>query len=221
MIDKYNWQEHMVALPAAKRWFDIFFSTILLIVFSPFVILMLIIYGVEKILVPSSRGPVLYKEIRVSGGKPFLLYKFRIFKVAAIAKYLEQHGFVQTKALESDKRNLTYTGRVLKQIYMDEMPQLICVLKGDMTLVGPRPSNEIVSREDLETNRFQRWIFTCGITGPLQTNKGNKTKPGEGYIDRDIEYINYVKNNPGWKIVLKDLVILFQTVLVVVRARGI
>ncbi len=219
MINRDNWQEFVVAMPLAKRVFDICVSCLLLILFSPFILLTVMAMLVEAVFSPVSRGTILYKDIRVSQGRPFYLYKFRIFKTKAIADYLAKYGIVHTKELESDPKNLTFTGKILKQIYMDELPQLLCVLNGSMTLVGPRPSNVAVTGVDLLEGRFQRWIFTCGITGPFQITKGLAALQSQNEMDMD--YIAFVKNNSGWKIVLKDSGILWNTIFAVFRAKGI
>lgn len=174
---------------------------------------------IEQIFSPTSRGSILYSETRISKGKPFKIFKFRIFKTSASNKYFNDHGFIQTKALESNAKNLTFTGKILKQIYMDELPQLFNVLKGNMTLVGPRPSNVVVTWQDGQAGIFQRYLFTCGITGPFQVLKDSP--PGISQNQLDIEYILFCKNNPGIKVVLNDLKILLATVMTVLRAKGI
>jgi lipopolysaccharide/colanic/teichoic acid biosynthesis glycosyltransferase len=199
--------------------FDIFTCIILLILLSPLIALILLGFGLEYLLLPASRGGLFYTELRISKGKPFKVYKFRIFKTAASSSYLKGHGFVQTKELEQNKNNLTFTGRVLKQIYMDELPQIINILKGEMTLVGPRPSNEVVTWQDGQAGQFQRYLFTCGLTGPFQVVKDAKVKYNQNQIDMD--YILFCKTHSGWKILLKDISILWQTVLIVFRAKGV
>jgi lipopolysaccharide/colanic/teichoic acid biosynthesis glycosyltransferase len=176
-------------------------------------------YTFRQLSSPTSRGSILYSETRISKGKPFKIFKFRIFKTSASNKYFNDHGFIQTKALESNAKNLTFTGKILKQIYMDELPQLFNVLKGNMTLVGPRPSNVVVTWQDGQAGIFQRYLFTCGITGPFQVLKDSP--PGISQNQLDIEYILFCKNNPGIKVVLNDLKILLATVMTVLRAKGI
>lgn len=208
-----------VNLPMIKRVFDVIVSFIILAILSPLIVVILILFYIEEIFSVASRGPLFYTETRISKGLPFQVLKFRIFKTTASQNYFKEHGFVQTKELEGDNNNLTLTGRLLKQIYMEELPQIYNVLKGDMTLVGPRPSNEVVTWQDGQTGKFQRYLFTCGLTGPFQTQKDSPTKPVQSEVD--MEYILYCKNNPSWKIILKDITIIGQTVLTVLRAKGI
>jgi len=208
-----------VDMPIIKRLFDIAGSLFIFLLISPLIIFILVLFYLEEFFVASSRGPLFYTEVRISKGLPFKVFKFRIFKNAASKNYFQAHGFVQTKELEQNNKNLTLTGRVLKQIYMDELPQLYNVLKGDMTLVGPRPSNEVVTWEDGQVGKFQRYLFTCGLTGPFQAQKDSPHQPVQSEVDMD--YILFCKYNPGWKIILKDIKIIGQTILTVIRAKGI
>lgn len=208
-----------VDMPIIKRLFDIAGSLLIFLLLSPLIIFILVLFYLEELFFTSSRGPLFYTETRISKGLPFKVYKFRIFKTTASKNYLQAHGFVQTKALEQDNKNLTFTGRFLKQIYMDELPQLYNVLKGDMTLVGPRPSNEVVTWEDGKSGKFQRYLFTCGLTGPFQVVKDSKISQNQ--TEMDMAYIIFCKTNPGWKIIIKDITILWKTTLIVFRAKGI
>jgi lipopolysaccharide/colanic/teichoic acid biosynthesis glycosyltransferase len=208
-----------VKLPKEKRIFDIIVSIILLILGLPFILLVLLSMALEAIFAPSSRGSVFYTETRISQGQPFKFYKFRIFKTASLKKHFNECGFVQTKTLEQDGNNLTFTGRGLKKIYMDELPQLLCVLKGDMTLVGPRPTNVVVSQQDYNRGQYFRYLIKCGITGYFQAHKDVRLDKSQAEID--MEYINFVKTNPGWKVVVYDVKILLATILTVLRAKGL
>jgi len=99
--------------------------------------------GLDMLRCPRDRGPLLYREPRVSAGRPFRLLKFRTLRrdVLAVAA-----GHV--RPYEADVANLTWAGRrVLKPMYLDELPQLVNILRGDMSLVGPRPwPDELVER---------------------------------------------------------------------------
>lgn len=208
-----------VDLPLAKRIFDIVMACLLLLVLLPIILAIQVIFYLEEIFVPSSRGPLIYSETRISKRRPFTIFKFRIFKIVSAGNYFKAHGYVDTKTLENNEDNLTFTGKILKQIYMDELPQLFNVLKGDMTLVGPRPSNPVVTWQDGQAGKFQRYLFTCGLTGPFQTFKDAKIPRDQNQMDMD--YILFCKNNPGFKVAVKDLKILWDTVLTVLRAKGV
>ena len=208
-----------VKLPLAKRLFDIIISVFLLILLYPFIVLVLFLMLLESIFIPASRGNFFYSETRISGGKPFILYKFRIFKTHSINMFLDQNGFIQTKELESDNRNFTYLGRFLKQIYMDELPQLICVLKGEMSLVGPRPTNPVNAQRWLLECKYSKHLITAGLTGYFQCYKGIKLSRDQN--ETDMEYIEFCRNNSGWKVILFDAKILIISAITVFKAQGI
>lgn len=125
-----------------KRLFDITFSSLGLIILSPLLIIIALIIKLE------SKGPVLYKGIRVGRhGKPFKVYKFRSMVANA-----EDLGGPSTPA---DDPRLTKIGKFLKKYQLDEIPQLINVVKGEMSLVGPRPEVQMYvdkfSKEERKT----------------------------------------------------------------------
>jgi len=208
-----------IPFPIHKRIFDLFITSFLAVLLLPVFLLILIAMTIEFIFVPSSRGPIFYKETRLSAGEPFLLYKFRIFKVSSLNRFKFEGDVIQTKDLENSKNNLTVVGNILKQIYMDELPQLWCVLNGSMTLVGPRPTNTKVM-EDLKMKGCKsKFIFKAGITGFFQSHKGLKIDMDQELSD--MEYIRKVIEYSWWKMVAYDLKILLITILTVFRAEGI
>lgn len=208
-----------ISTPISKRLFDIIVTLILIIIALPIIFLIIIVFLIEHIFIKESRGSLLYSETRISKGKPFQIYKFRIFKTNSSKNYFLKHGFVQTKELEQNPENLTWLGKILKQIYLDELPQLYNVLIGDMTLVGPRPSNEVVTWQDAQVQKYQRYLFVCGLTGPFQVVKDANNRPEQSLTD--MEYILFCKNSPGIKIILKDIYYLYHTVLIIFRAKGV
>jgi lipopolysaccharide/colanic/teichoic acid biosynthesis glycosyltransferase len=134
----------------SKRAFDIAVSTAGLVVLSPLLLALAVALKCD------SRGPVFYRGVRTGRfGRPFRIFKFR-----TMVKNAEQIGSVTTS--DNDPR-ITRVGRILRKYKLDELPQLINVIRGDMSLVGPRP--EVVSY----TNRYnaeERIILTVrpGIT---------------------------------------------------------
>jgi len=208
-----------IKIPIIKRAFDVIISSLLLIISLPLIIFILLLMLVESILIPTSRGNIFYTETRISQGKPFKIYKFRIFKKEILERKAKNEEFIHTKNLEKDKNNLTYMGKLLKQIYMDELPQLINVLRGDISLVGPRPTNVENYKLLLERKDYTRTIIKAGITGKFQVYKGVKYKYNQQ--TEDMSYINYCKNNPSWKVVLYDTKILLLTIITILKAKGI
>lgn len=180
-----------------KRLMDIAVSLALLTVFSP---IMLTTAAVVKIKMGS---PVLFKQQRPGlHGKPFYVYKFR-----TMSHMTDGEG-----KLQSDQMRLTETGKVLRKLSLDELPQLINVLKGEMSLVGPRPL--LMEYLPLYTKeQSMRHEVRPGITGWAQVNGRNAISWEEKFaLDTW-----YVKNQT----LLLDLKILFLTIRQVVKKEGI
>lgn len=177
-----------------KRTFDLLFSLFVLILLSPLLI------ALSLIIKLTSRGPILYKQERVGlDNKKFQMYKFRSMVVNA-----EKNGpvFVST----NDNR-YTKIGKFLRKYSIDELPQFINVLKGDMSVVGPRPEREYFVNQMKEkiTNYLERHRVKCGITGWAQVNgyRGPTTSMQER-INYDIYYIE------NWSLAF-DIKIIFKT----------
>src|SRR5439155_240730 len=135
---------------AAKRLIDVFCATLLLLVLTPILIVVVAAMAVDMLLVPRDRGGFLYREPRISLGRTFGLLKFRTLRndVLADLRRVGSHA----RLYEAEQNNLTWTGRrLLKPWYLDELPQLLNVLRGDISLVGPRPwPPEMVERQVAE-----------------------------------------------------------------------
>ena len=201
-----------------KRVFDVLVATMLLLMLSP---LMLLIALVIKI---TSPGPAILVQERVGkGGKIFPFYKFRSMyndsdhsmdKLFAREYINGNHHAVDTWGgvfkPASDKR-VTPVGRFLRKASLDELPQLFNVLKGDMSLVGPRPSMPY------EVDVYKPWHFRRlevlpGMTGLAQI-KGRSSLTFKDIVKIDIEYIEQ-------RSLLLDIKILLSTIPVVLSARG-
>jgi lipopolysaccharide/colanic/teichoic acid biosynthesis glycosyltransferase len=207
-----------IRLPLAKRWFDIFFSLFIILALSPLVAFILFISLIERLLFPSARGPLFYTETRISQGQPFTIYKFRTFRVSAIAS-ARTSGVIHTKHLENDFRNQTIAGILFVQTYMDEYPQLFLVLSGKMSLVGPRPTNVEAYERYVREGGTAKTILTAGLTGKFQSHKGRKLKLNQE--ETDLRYAELCRNGSTLEILKYDLLVLLHTAYTVVRAEGI
>ncbi len=150
---------------AVKRIIDIGLSLLLLIVLCPvFFIIAMVIHA-------DSDGPIIFRQIRAGRcGRPFVIYKFRTM-------YTEAPRNIATAQLMASTRYITGVGRFLRQTSLDELPQLLNVLKGDMSFVGPRPV--IPNERYLLALRHRYGADTVrpGITGLAQIRGRDELKP--------------------------------------------
>jgi exopolysaccharide biosynthesis polyprenyl glycosylphosphotransferase len=194
---------------AIKRTFDLVGATLLLIVLSP--LLLLIALAIKL----SSRGPVLYRSLRPGiGGKPFTCLKFRTMVEGAeeLQDELEPSNELDGALfkMRTDPR-VTRTGRFLRRWSLDELPQLLNVLRGEMSLVGPRP---LPGRdyERLADWHRKRYLVLPGMTGLWQVS-GRSELDFDELVRLDFLYLEH------WSVFL-DLSILLKTVPAVIRAKG-
>jgi exopolysaccharide biosynthesis polyprenyl glycosylphosphotransferase len=192
-----------------KRLFDTVASGILLLLLSPVMLTIALIIKLE------SPGPVFFIQERVGeNGRRFKMIKFRSMYQDADRRWKEviqrdTDGRVLYK--RKDDPRVTRPGHWLRRSSLDELPQLFNVLRGEMSLVGPRPEMPYVA-EAYEPWQWQRFRVPPGMTGWWQVN-GRSDKPMHLHTEEDLYYI---QNYSFWL----DLVILFKTVLVVFRGQG-
>lgn len=183
-----------------RRTFDFLSSLLLMTIISPiFIILMLLV----KL---TSRGPIFFKQRRIGkDNKEFILYKFRTMRI--------ETPNVATHLLKDPKKYITPVGKFLRKSSCDELPQLINIMKGDMTYIGPRPA--LYNQYDLTEMRTKVGVHRLlpGVTGWAQIN-GRDTISLNDKVTYDKFYL--VNRTVGF-----DLKILCLTMLKVLRADGI
>ena len=169
--------------------------------------------GLDMLRYPRDRGRLLYREPRISGGRTFELLKLRTLREDVL---VEAAGHV--RPFEADVGNLTWAGRrVLKPMYLDELPQLWNVLRGEMSLVGPRPwPDELVERQ-LARGVDYRLRVPAGWTGPAQVSKGLDMD----FEQLDLAYVELLETGSGWDVVRRDLGVLRRTVRTMLRGEGL
>jgi len=213
--------DQIVPCPLAKRLFDFCLTVLALIIFSPLIFLIYLAIKINGLINPADRGPFLYQETRISQGQPFNFYKIRIFKVEAIKQALGGIGIVHTKALEKRPENLTAVGKIIKKFYLDEIGQLINVLKGEMSLVGTRPWNPATYEREINLGIYRKKVIKAGITGLVQITKGHH----QNYLgsDRGLDdyYINFCRTHSPGQILFFDLKIIFLSLFKIIRGEGL
>lgn len=192
-----------------KRMCDVVGSLVLLALLSPLLLLIAVLIRLE------SPGPVLFFQERIGeSGHRFKMIKFRSMHQDAEQRWREvvkrdTNGKMLHK--HDDDPRITRIGKRLRRTSLDELPQLINVLRGEMSLVGPRPEMPYITAE-YEPWQWQRFRVPAGITGWWQVN-GRSDKPMHLHTEDDLYYI---QNYSFWL----DLRILLKTVLVVLRGQG-
>ncbi len=200
---------------AAKRGLDLLASAVGLMVTAPIMVAVAVVVRAE------SPGPILFRQTRLGlGGRPFTLYKFRSMRATADQAAHREHirRLMKAEAGEvvarwapiSDDARVTRIGRALRRSHLDELPQLINVLRGEMSLVGPRPPIPY-EVELYEPWHLQRLSVPPGLTGLWQVAGWGRLSFDEG-VRLDLEY---VRRRSFWL----DVRIILRTLWQVVTGR--
>ncbi|MBQ8427786.1 MAG: sugar transferase [Clostridia bacterium] len=184
-----------------KRLFDIVFSLLAIVLTALPLLIVCIIVKCE------SKGPAIFKSQRIGkDGKIFDLYKVRSMTNNAPSNVATRHI--------DGKKYITKVGRFLRKTSLDELPQFFNVLKGDMSIIGPRPS--CLCEEELHQLRFQKGVYDVrpGLTGLAQVN-GRDVLALDSFRKAELDE-QYVKNITFWQ----DIKIFFKTFIVVFKAEN-
>jgi lipopolysaccharide/colanic/teichoic acid biosynthesis glycosyltransferase len=195
--------EPSLSLLTAKRLLDIVGSATGLLMMGPLLI------GIAITIKLTSPGPVFFRQKRYGyHNRRFLILKFRTM-------YADRSDLRGTRQATADDPRVTPLGRILRKTSLDELPQLINVLKGDMSLVGPRPhvpgmlANGMLYEEFIPYY-FQRHIMRPGVTGLAQVRgfRGTTTEPAAALarVDCDLEYIERWSFVQDFRIILRTIV---------------
>ena len=178
-----------------KRVMDIVLSLVLGILSAPIWLISMIVVKAHD------GGPILFKQERATiNGKKFMVYKLRTMKVDA-----------EIRSASKDDDRITKPGKILRKLRIDELPQLLNVLKGDMTFVGPRPEmlkNVIAYTQDLPEFKY-RLRMKAGLTGYAQIAGKYNTTPKDKLI-MDMMYIEQFS-------ILRDIQLILQTAIVLLK----
>ena len=175
------------------RFFDILISVLILVIFSP------VIFVTSLLILLIDGRPVIYKQTRVGlNGRKFIIFKFRT---------------MSNLIFKNERLRLTNLGKILRKTSLDELPQLINVLKNEMSIVGPRPLPEIIEKKIKKSLRLKRRKILPGITGMSQINYTGKNRKLRDKIKLDLNLIeNYTINN-YFKVILKTPIVLIIRII--------
>ena len=203
--------------PAAKRGLDATVATALLVATAPVFVGAAALAAVGMLRRPGDRGPLLYRERRISAGREFDLLKFRTLRRDVLERVRAEGSYA--RLAEADEANLTWSGRILKRWYRDELPPLVNVLGGDLSLVGPRPWPVQMVVVQREAGLDYRDHVVAGLTGPAQVRKDSDL-PVKG-SDLDLEYVERLRTLSPRRLLATDLAILADTVRLLARGEGL
>lgn len=195
-----------------RRAQDIVFSSIALVVLSPVMLLVAL-----AVYIDDPKGSPIFSQIRCGrNGKPFKFYKFRSMCVDAedkLDQLLEQNEMDGPAFKIKDDPRITRVGKFIRKTSLDELPQLFNILKGDMSIVGPRPPlpREV---EQYDAYQRQRLYVTPGLTCYWQIQPHRNDLTFDEWMELDIKYMKERSFLVDWKII-------FQTVRVVLFGQGV
>ncbi len=209
LVSLPRYARHGWLMRTAKRMLDLFIATLAAVLLSPVLLLVAILIKLD------SPGPVFFKQERMGKNhRRFMMYKFRSMRADAeeMKEKLEQHSDASGPIfkMKEDPR-ITRVGKVIRRLSIDELPQLINVFRGEMSLVGPRPL-PVEEAEECTGTADMRHKVQPGITGLWQI-LGRSDIPYEEMVQLDYIYVT------NWTL-RWDLKIILRTVLAIVRKRG-
>ena len=193
-----------------KRVFDVVMCSIALILLSPVFLAVAIAIKLED------GGEIIYKQTRLTkGGREFEMYKFRSMcpnaheKLEELLKYNEMEG--PAFKMENDPR-ITKVGKFIRKTSVDELPQLVNILKGEMSIIGPRPP---LPREVAQYTPYQmhRLDVITGLACYHECEGRNEEKDFDKWVESDLRYIRE-------RSMLTDLKVIFLTIRVVLTGKG-
>lgn len=192
-IYKYDNSKDKKIYEMIKRVFDLIFCTILFFLTSPIIFIVCILVYLQDF-----KNPIYVQERVGINNREFKMYKIRSMIINA-----EKNGAQWAK---KDDMRITKLGKIIRKTRIDELPQLINVIKGDMSLIGPRPEREVFYKEfEKDISNFrERLTIKPGITGYAQVNGGYDVTPKEK-LDKDLYYIENRNIKLDLKIVVKTI----------------
>ena len=200
-----------------KILFDKTIALIMIVIAAPILLLVKIAYIIEGLLIPENKGPMFFYYKAVSGSKVIPKYKIRLIKTKFIdPDGARRHEWIAFSAEWSDESR-TYVGSFVKKYYLDELPQFWNVLKGDMSIVGPRPLSTLHYERDIAQGNVTRALLKGGMLGLGHIHKGTKQMGNPEY---EYEYVSQYLRLSSFRLLFLDLWIIWKGVLVIFRGGG-
>ena len=201
-----------------KLLFDKIAAGLLLLLSAPILLMLKIAYLVEGWLIRENAGPIFFSYNAVSAGKIIPKYKIRLIKMKYIDQEAAKRGDWHAFSAEWTPQSRTYAGRFVKKFYLDELPQFYNILRGDMSIVGPRPLAVHHYERDRQQGNVTRFLIKGGLLGFGHVMKGT---PEMGNPVYEYEYINRYLTSSNLGLLWLDLVIIGRGLKVVVKGKGL
>jgi len=204
-----------------QRFFKVFFDKVVALIFlvisAPILLLLKLAFLIEGWLTPENAGPMFFYYNAVSAGKIIPKYKIRLIKI----KYIEpegakRHDWIAYSA-EWTPDSRTYVGQFVKKFYLDELPQFWSVLKGDMSIVGPRPLSVLHYERDRIQGNVIRFLLRGGLLGLGHINKGTSEMGNPIY---EYEYIDQYLKRSSFGLLRLDLWIIWKGAWIIIKGGG-
>ncbi|GAB4542665.1 MAG: sugar transferase [Anaerolineae bacterium] len=201
-----------------KAAFDRGLAALVILVTAPVFVLVTLAIWVDGLIWAEDRGPIFHRETRVSAGRIFSLFKFRTMQVSAIEEARQQG--LTVKYLERANRGHSRVGYYLRRWYLDELPQVLNILRGEMSWVGPRPPAPFEYERELSEGNVRKKLARAGLVGLQQANKG-RTQGFDEEIALDYEYVARVSTMSPPRRLVYDVSILLRTLRVLLEGKGL
>jgi lipopolysaccharide/colanic/teichoic acid biosynthesis glycosyltransferase len=221
--DIYEKYPHIFQLQETlpPRFFKILFDKIIAIIFLllsiPVFLLLKLSFLIEGFFIPENKGPMFFYYNGVSAGKIIRKYKIRLIKIKYIdPEGAKRHDWIAYSA-EWTPVSRTYVGQFVKKYYLDELPQFWSVLKGDMSIIGPRPLSVSHYERDRTQGNVTRFLLRGGLLGLGHINKGTSEMGNPVY---EYEYVDQYLKRSSFSLLCLDLWIIWKGILVIVKGGG-
>lgn len=207
-LDSENVQSQNQFYQTVKRFQDVVLSSIALVLLFPFMLIIALVIWIEC----PNASPIFVQDRVGKDGKVFRFYKFRSMVPNAEAKLQEVLNQNEMDGpvfkIKNDPR-ITHFGRFIRKTSIDELPQLFNVLRGDMSIVGPRPAlpREVAQYTDYER---QRLLVTPGLTCYWQVQPNRNALSFDAWLALDLKYIQERSFLVDWKIIWKTVSVVFK-----------
>ena len=200
-----------------KNLFDKTIALILLALSLPIFLSLKLAFLIEGWLIPENSGPMFFFYNAVSADRVIPKYKIRLIKTKYIEPKGAERGDWIAYSAEWTPDSRTHVGHFVKKFYLDELPQFYSILKGDMSIVGPRPLAIIHYERDLAQGNVTRKLLKGGLLGLGHINKGTSEMGSPEY---EYEYVDQYLKRSSWGLLMLDFWIIWRGIKVIAKGGG-